>query len=87
MLEENVLVMNKAQAKKKFYVFPAVFRVDVNDIKPFQNPTGRLPADHFLDLQSMPRLLQTTNRWLNQILLSTVYYGDQAGYATINMIT
>ena len=61
--------MNKAQAEKKFYAFNAVFRVDVNDVKPFQNPTGRLSADHFLDQQIMPRLLKTTNRWLNQILL------------------
>ena len=61
--------MNKDQAEKKLYAFHAVFRVDVNDVKPFQNPTGRLPADNFLDPQSMPRLLKTTNRWLNQILL------------------
>ena len=31
--------MNKSQAEKKVYVFHAVFRVYVNDIKPFQNPT------------------------------------------------
>ena len=49
--------MNKAQADKKFYSFHAVFRVDVNDVKPFQNSTGRLQADHFLNTQSMPRLL------------------------------
>ena len=41
--------MNKAQEENKFYAFHAVFRVDV---KPFQNPTERLPADHFLDPQS-----------------------------------
>ena len=52
--------MNKAQAEKKFYAFHAEFRIDVNDVKPFQNPTGRLLADHFLDQQSMPRLLTTT---------------------------
>ena len=61
--------MNKAQAEKKFYSFKAVFRVDINDVKPFQNPTGRLPADHFLNPQSMPRLLKTLDRWLNKILL------------------
>ena len=61
--------MNKAQAEKKFYSFNAVFRVDINDVKPFQNPTGRLPADHFLNPQSMPRLLKTLDRWLNKILL------------------
>ena len=48
--------MNKAQAEKKVYAFHAVFRVDVNDVKPFQNPTETLPFDHFLDPQSMPRL-------------------------------
>ena len=31
--------MNKSQAGKKVYEFHAVFRVDVNDVKPFQNPT------------------------------------------------
>ena len=61
--------MSKAQAENKFYAFHAVFKVDVNDVKPFQNPTGKLPADNFLDPQSMPRLLKTTNRWLTQILL------------------
>ena len=58
--------MDKAQAEKIFYAFHAVFRVDV---KPFQNPSVRLSADHFLDPQSMPRLLETINRWLNQVLL------------------
>ena len=61
--------MNKAQAEKKFYAFNAEFRVDVIDFKPFQKPTGRFPADRFLDPHSMPRLLKTTNRRLNQILL------------------
>ena len=61
--------MNKAQAENKFYAFHAVFRDDVKDVKPFQNPTGRLPADHCLDPQSIPRLPKTTNRWLNQVLL------------------
>ena len=69
ILEINVIVMNKAQAEKKLYAFHAVFRVDINDVKPFQNPSGRLPGDHFLDPQSIPRLLNTTSRWLNQILL------------------
>ena len=48
--------MNKPQAEKKVYAFYAVFRVDVYDVKPFQNPTETSPFDHFLDLQSMPRL-------------------------------
>ena len=61
--------MNKSQAKTKVYAFNAVFRVDVNDVKPFQNPTETLPFDHFLDPQSMPRLFKTINRWLIQTLL------------------
>ena len=58
--------MNKSQADKKVYAFHAVFRVDVNGVKPFQNPTGRSPFDHFLDPQSMPRLFNTINRLLIQ---------------------
>ena len=61
--------MNKSQTEKKVYVFYAVFRVDVNDFKPFQNPTETSPFDHFLDPQSMPRLFKTINRWLIQTLL------------------
>ena len=56
--------MNKSHAEKKVYAFHAVFRVDVNDIKPFQNP-----FDHFLDPNSMPRRFKTINRWLIQALL------------------
>ena len=54
--------MNKSHAEKKVYAFHAVFRFDVNDVKPFQNPTETLPFDHFLDLQSMPILFRTINR-------------------------
>ena len=57
-LELNAIVMNKSQAEKKVYAFHAVFRVDV---KPFQNPTEMSSFDHFLDLQSMPRLFKTIN--------------------------
>ena len=53
--------MNKSQAEKKVYAFHAVFRVDVNDVKPFQNPTETSPFDHFLDPQSMPRRFKTIN--------------------------
>ena len=60
--------MNKPQAEKKVYAFHAVFRVDVNDVKPFQNPTKTSPFDHFLDQQYMPRLFKTINRWLIQTL-------------------
>ena len=74
--------MNTSQAEKKVYAFHAVFRVDVNDVndvKPFQNPTETSPFDNFLDPQSMPRLFKTIHRWLIQTLLffpvSAVYYG------------
>ena len=56
--------MNKSQAEKKVYAFHAVFRVDVNDVKPFQNPTETSLFDHFFDPQSMPSLFKTINRWL-----------------------
>ena len=61
--------MNKSQAEKKNYAFHAVFRVDVNDVKPFQNPKETSPFDHFFDPQSLPRLFKTINRWLIQTLL------------------
>ena len=84
--------MNKAQAEKRVYAFHAVFGVDVNDVKPFQNPTETLPFDHFLDPQYMPRLFKTINRWLIQTLLLLILFqqfttGDQAGYTHGNMIT
>ena len=62
-------MVNKSQAEKKDYTFRAVFRVDVNDVKPFQNPTETSPFDHFLDPQSMPRRFKTINRWCIQTLL------------------
>ena len=61
--------MDKSQAEKKVYAFQTVFRVDVNDVKPFQNPTEKSPFDHFLDPQFIPRLFKTINRWLFQTLL------------------
>ena len=61
--------MNKSQAEKKVCALHAVFRVDVNDVKTFQNPTKTLPFDHFLDTQSKARLFKTINRWLIQTLL------------------
>ena len=61
--------MKKSKAEKKVYALNAVFRVDVNDVKPFQNPTETSPFDHFLDPQSMPRLFKTINRFLIQTLL------------------
>ena len=84
--------MNKTQAEKKVYAFHAVFRVDVNGVKPFQNPTETLPFDHFLDPQCMLRLFQTINRWLIQTLLLLTLFqqfttGGQAGYTHGNMIT
>ena len=84
--------MNKSQAEKKVYVFHAVFRVDVNDVKPFQNHTETSPFDHFLDPQSLPRLFKTINRWLIQTLLLLALFqqfttGGQACYAHSKMIT
>ena len=61
--------MKKSQAEKKVYAFHAVFIVDINDVKPFQNPTETLPFDHFFDPRSMPSLFKTINRWLIQTLL------------------
>ena len=66
--------MNKSQAEEKVYAFRTVFRVDVNDVKPFQNPTGGSPFDHFLDPQSMPRLFKTINRLLIQTLLLLILF-------------
>ena len=60
--------MNKSQAEKKVYAFHAVFRDDVNDVKPFQNPTETSSFEYFLDQQSMPRPLKTIKRWLIQTL-------------------
>ena len=61
--------MNKSQTEKKVYAFHAVFRVDVNDFKPFQNPTETSSFDHLFDPQSMPRLFKSRNWWLIQTLL------------------
>ena len=61
--------MKKSKVEKKVYAFNAVFRVDVGDVKPFQNPTETSPFDHFLDPQPMPRLFKTKNRCLIQTLL------------------
>ena len=83
--------MNTSQAEKKVFAFHAVFRVDVNDVKPFQNPTETSPFDHSLDQQSMPRLFKTINRWLIQTLLLLTLFqqftlGGQAVYAHTKMI-
>ena len=91
-LEQNVLVMNKSQAEKNVYAFHAVFRVDVNDVKPFWNPTETSPFYHFLDPQSMPKHFKTINRWLIQTLLLLTLFqqlttGGQSGYAHTKMIT
>ena len=66
--------MNKSQAEKKVYAFHAVFRDDVNDVRPFKNPTGRSPFDHFLDPLCMPRLFITRNRCLIQTLLLLILF-------------
>ena len=84
--------MKKSQAEKEVYAFHAVFRVDVNDVKPFQDPTETSPFNHFLDPLSMLRLFKAINRWLIQTLLLLTlfrqfYTGGQAGYAHTKMIT
>ena len=77
--------------KTKDYAIYADFRVDVNDVEPFQNPTKTSPFDHFLDPKSMPRLFKTINRRLIQTLLSLTLFlqfttGGQAGYEHTEMI-
>ena len=84
--------MNKSQTEKKVYAFHAVFRVDVNDVKPFQKSTETSPFDHFLDPQSMQRLFKTIKRWFNQTLLLLTLFQQfttvgQAGYEHTKMIT
>ena len=79
--------MNKSQAEKKVYAFYAVFRVDVSDIKPFQNPTETSPFDHFLDPQSMPRLFKAKNRWLFQtLLLLTLFQHFTTGVRLVTLV-
>ena len=79
--------MNKSLAETKVYAFYAVFRVDVNDFKPFQNPTETSPFDHFLDPQSMPRLFKTINRWLIQtLLLLTLFQQFSTGVRLVTCI-
>ena len=77
--------MKRSQAKKKVYAFHAVFRVDVNDVKPFQNPIGWSPFYHFLDPQSMPRRFKTINRLLIQILLLLILF--QQFTAGVRLVT
>ena len=79
--------MNKSQAEKKVCAFHAVFRVDVNDITMFHNPTETSPFDHFLDPQSMPRLFKTINRWLFQTLfLLTLFQQFATGVGLVMRI-
>ena len=79
--------MNISQAEKKVNAFHAVFRVEVNDVKPFQNSIETSPFDHFLDLQSMPRLYKTINRWLFQTLpLLTLFQQFTTGIRLVTRI-
>ena len=79
--------MNNSQAEKKVIAFHAVYRVDVNDVNPFHNPTETSPFDHFLDLQSMPRLFKTFNRWLIQtLLLLTLFQQFTTGVRLVTRI-
>ena len=78
--------MNNSQAEKKVNAFHAVFR-EVNDVKPFQNSIETSPFDHFLDLQSMPRLYKTINRWLFQTLpLLTLFQQFTTGIRLVTRI-
>ena len=79
--------MNKSQAEKKVCAFHAVFRVDVNDVKTFQNPTETSPFDHFLDPQYMQRLFKTINGWLIQtLLLLTLFQQFATGVRLVTRI-
>ena len=77
--------MKISQAEKKVYAFHAVFRVDVNDVKPFQNPTETSPFDRFLDPLSMPRLFKAINRWLIQTLLLLTLF--RQFYTGVRLVT
>ena len=84
--------MNKSQAEKKVYAFHAVFRVNVNDVKPFQNPSETSTFDHFLDPQIMPRRFKTKKLMVDSKFafidpVSAVYFGGQAGYVHTKVIT
>ena len=79
--------MNKSRAENKVCAFQAVFRVDVNDVKTFQNPTKTSPFDHFLDPQSMPGLFKKINRWLIQtLLLLTLFQQFATGVRLVTRI-
>ena len=79
--------MNKSQAEKKVCAFHAVFIVDVNDVKTFQNPIETSPFDHFLDPQSTPTLFKTINRWLIQtLLLLTLFQQFATGVRLVTQI-
>ena len=69
--------MNKSQAGKKVYAFHAVFRVDVNDVKPFQNPTETSPFDHFLDPQSHTGQCKRTGGCYNELVVA--FYSTGGG--------
>ena len=79
--------MNKSQSEKKVYAFHALFRVDVNDVKPFQNPTETSSFDHFLDQQYLRRLFKTINQWLIQtLLLLTLFQKFTTGVRLVTRI-
>ena len=79
ILEENVLVWNKAQSEKKFYTFNAVFRVGVNDVKPFQKLQEGCQLIISIIRNVCEEFSKQNKRLSIQILLfdhvSTVYYG------------
>ena len=61
--------------------------LDLNDVKPFQNPTETSPFDHFLDPQSIQRLFKTINRCLIQtLLLLTLFQQFTTGVRLVTCI-
>ena len=83
--------MNKSQAEKKVYAFHAVFRVDVNDSKPFQNLQKRrhliisLIRNLCQDFLKHKPMDDSNIAFIDPV--SAAYYGGQAVYAHTKMIT
>ena len=68
ILVENILILNKFQAEKNFATINTI-RYSVLTLMTFNvsNHNGTLLADHFLDPQSIPRVLYSTNQFLIDI--------------------
>ena len=59
-------ILNRTQGEKNFATLNAIFGIDVNDIKCL-NHNGTLLADHYLDPQSIPRVMYSKDQFLIQI--------------------